>query len=67
MPTKEERLKYIPGSKKGVYKRAMEGRSRAAAIKAFCCECVGWTYTTKQIGECADTGCPLYPYRPWKG
>ena len=52
----------IPESAKKIYERAMAGRSRGAAVKAFCQECVG--YVRKEVTLCTDKGCPLYHYRP---
>ena len=45
-----------------LYNRAMTGKSRKAAMHAFCLECCGWL--VNEIFECTDAGCPLYPYRP---
>ena len=46
------------------YNRAMSGKSRNAAIKAFCRECVGYENMALEIRLCTDRSCPLYPYRP---
>ena len=43
-------------------------RSRKDAIKIFCVECVGGAPGyRKEIRDCTDRGCPLYPWRPYKG
>ena len=39
----------------------MEGRSRKAAIRAFCVMCKG--YQPRHVRGCTAPGCPLYPYR----
>ena len=52
----------VPKLYEGLYKKAMAGSSRKAAMHAFCAECVGWI--AKEIKLCTDKGCPLYPYRP---
>jgi len=60
----EERLRQMPVSCRATYKKAMKGRSMKAGITAFCTECVG--YVRKEVEVCTDTGCPLYPYRPFQ-
>ena len=43
-------------------------RSRKDAIKIFCVECVGGAPGYRaEIRDCTDMGCPLYPWRPYKG
>lgn len=43
-------------------------RSRKDAIKIFCVECVGGGPGYRgTIRDCTDRGCPLYPWRPYKG
>lgn len=61
-PLDDDRLQQMGTSYRGVYKRAMTGKSRAAAMTAFCYECCGWQRA--EVYACTDTGCPLYPYRP---
>jgi len=56
--------RLIPEQYRIVYKKAMGGRSRKMAIKAFCLECVGWCRS--EVALCTDYNCPLYPYRPYK-
>lgn len=56
--------KGIPQKYQGIYNRVMSGKSRKAAMKSFCLECVGWF--RNEVAHCTDTGCPLYPYRPYK-
>jgi len=45
------------------YKKAMTGRSRSAAVKAFCLECMGRHRT--EVRDCSSVACPLHPYRPY--
>jgi hypothetical protein len=49
------------------YDRAMQGKSRNSAIRAFCHECF---FNAKgcqaEIRDCTDKGCPLYLYRPYQ-
>lgn len=44
-----------------LYRLAMSGRSRKAAMKFFCAECVG--YNPEEVELCTSRDCPLYPYR----
>lgn len=39
-------------------------RSRAAAVKLFCLECVG--YIRKDVTECTATKCSLFRWRPYQ-
>jgi hypothetical protein len=39
-------------------------RSRAAAVKLFCLECVG--YTRRDVTDCTAYHCPLYRFRPYQ-
>ena len=58
----EARLKDMPPKYRGLYKRAMGGKSKSAAIRAFCLECMGWVGS--EVRRCTAPACPLYPYRP---
>ena len=57
-----ERRAQIPKLYRGIYDKAVKGRSRKAAMHAFCLECVG--FQIKEVYLCTDLGCALYPYRP---
>lgn len=39
-------------------------KSKAFAIKSMCAECSG--YDRKVVRNCTDTGCPLWPHRPFQ-
>jgi hypothetical protein len=54
-------IREVPKKYKTQYKKAMSGRSRREAMRAFCNECVGYVHTEVEL--CTDAGCPLYPYR----
>ena len=56
--------RFVPESMRKTYDKAMTGKSRGAAVKAFCCECCG--YDRKEVSLCTDPGCPLYLYRPFR-
>ena len=60
----EQRLKQMPDIHRANYKKAMRGKSKKAAIKAFCLECVQWQ--KEDVRLCSDLACPLYPYRPYE-
>lgn len=62
MPTREERMKFIPQSLQNIYKKS--ATSKANAIKSFCIECTG--YDRKAVTACTDTGCPLWTHRPYQ-
>ena len=58
---RRKRLPQIPGKYRSLYLRAWGGKSRKAAIRAFCLECTG--YDAAEVRRCTDGACPLYPYR----
>ena len=58
-----ERL--VPKKYQKLYEKAISGRSRKAAIRSFCIECVG--YFEKEVRACTDPECPLYLYRLYGG
>ena len=59
------RVEEMPVSCRNTYLRALKGRSRQTAIRAFCQMCVGWQHRG-DVKDCADPACPLYPYRPFR-
>jgi len=59
-----KRLAQMPVSQRNTYLRAIRGRSLTAGVKANCLECMG--YDRAQIPDCPDTGCALWPYRPFQ-
>jgi hypothetical protein len=52
----------VPKKYRGLYERAMKGKSRKAAMHAFCLECCYWQIREVQL--CSDDDCPLFPFRP---
>jgi hypothetical protein len=60
----EQRRKQMPDIHRANYDNAMRGKSKKAAIRAFCLMCVQWQ--KEEVRLCTDLGCPLYPYRPYK-
>jgi len=60
----EDRRKCMPERYRANYDQAVSGRSRAAAVKAICLECV--CFQKEEVRLCTSLACPLYPYRPYK-
>ena len=58
---RRERLAQIPARQRPIFRRAWRGRSRKAAMRAFCLECMG--YQSAEVNRCTAPACPLYPYR----
>ena len=63
-PPIERRLAEMPESFKRTYLKAVGGRSRPAAVRAFCAECMG--YDREGVTECTSLACALWPYRPYQ-
>ena len=57
------RVDSMPVGCRATYLKAMRGRSLAAAVKAFCLECVQWE--REEVRRCTAPACPLFPYRPF--
>ena len=58
------RLRAMPPSFRGAYRRAQGGTSLRAAVTAFCGECCG--YDREAVRACVALACPLWRYRPWQ-
>jgi hypothetical protein len=54
----------MPAVHRANYDLAVSGKSRKAAIKAFCLECVQWE--KEEVRLCTALACPLYAFRPYK-
>lgn len=50
-----------PDRFRGVYERAIAGKSRKDAIRAHCLMCMGWDST--KVSQCTAHACPLHRYR----
>ena len=61
--SKEQRakLEQVPPKYRALYRKAWSGRSRKAAIRAFCMECV--CYSPAEVERCSSPCCPLSGYR----
>jgi len=46
------------------FRKAFEGNSKSAAIKAKCLDCCG--YQRAEVAACTAEHCPLWPYRPYQ-
>jgi len=46
------------------FRKAYKGVSKASAIKAKCLECTNLQYA--EVRDCTISGCPLWPYRPYR-
>ena len=55
------RLANVPAKYRDLYRRAYAGKSRKAAIRAHCLECVYWS--ADEVRRCTDPACPLYEFR----
>lgn len=60
------KLLLMPERFRRSYRMAMGGRNRAAGVRSFCCECMGWEDVVVGIRGCTSALCPLYPYRPYR-
>jgi hypothetical protein len=61
----EKRAKETPVSMRGLYLRAVTGKSSSKqCIKAFCHECMGWD--RKEVERCNTACCPIFKRRPYQ-
>lgn len=62
-------VKNIPDIRNGAYRKnylkAMSGKSKSAAVKAKCLDCMNWQST--EVKLCPSMDCPLWLYRPYQG
>lgn len=61
---REKWVQHIPQSYRPIYRKAMKGRSMAAAIRAMCQDCCNWQRV--EVRECTVVCCPLHDYRPYR-
>jgi len=52
-------MKEIPEKYQPMYDR--RAKSRKAAIRSFCLQCVG--YSEEEVRLCSDHNCPLFAFR----
>ena len=64
LEARKKRRGDVPMKYRSIYDRAMQGKSRKAAIHSFCLECVDWLID--EIRDCTGYACPLYEVRPYK-
>ena len=60
----ERRLAGIPKAYRGIYKKAIQGKSLRACINAQCLMCCG--YQRKEVTLCSDLACPLWTVKPYQ-
>ena len=58
------RVKKFCNKQLSSFEAAYAKKSRVAAVKAFCTECMG--YTPSEVRGCTALACPLYEYRPFQ-
>lgn len=54
----------IPQAYRGIYKKALAGKSLAAIVKAKCLDCTNWQRT--EITLCPCYSCPMWLRRPYQ-
>ena len=54
-------LAEIPARQRSIFLQAWSGRSRKAAIRAACIECMG--FQSAEVNRCTRPACALFPYR----
>jgi hypothetical protein len=63
-PAQQAEFEQVPKLYKPLFLRAYEGKSKTAAIKAFCLACTG--FLRAEVANCSARGCALHPYRPYQ-
>lgn len=51
----------VPRKYRGIYERAMSGRSLKASARSHCLMCCGWD--AGEVRRCTAVQCPLHPHR----
>jgi len=59
-----ERRAAFPRKYRGIYDRAVAGKSLRACINAQCLDCCAGQ--SREIALCTDLACPLYAVRPYQ-
>lgn len=57
---------HMPPRFHGLYRRSLEGGSRATAVKVKCLDCVGWEDAVARVRDCEVVTCPLHAVRPYQ-
>ncbi len=60
-PAQTAKLATVPRRYRPITRRAWLGKSRKAAIKAFCIACCG--YSIEETRRCSAPLCALFPFR----
>ena len=57
----------VPKKYRMMYRKALQGKSRRAAMNVFCLYCQGWENGARlAVRDCAAFSCPLWAYRPYQ-
>lgn len=64
MSTDPHSLVGIPPTQKAVFQKAYSGKSKAAALKAYCLMCCH--FNRAEVTHCTVFACPLWSYRPFQ-
>ena len=59
--SRPRRLREVPRKYRALYRRAWARKSRKAAIRAQCLECVG--FSSREVELCTAPACPLFAFR----
>ena len=54
-------LDSVPPLYRNLYQQAMSGKSRKAAVRVYCLQCMGWS--RKGVKECTAVECMLFLFR----
>lgn len=54
----------MPKVYRGIYDKAVAGRSLRSAVNSFCLECTMWQ--REEVRLCTSFACQFYPYRPYQ-
>jgi len=54
----------IPKRCRGIYDKAVKGKSLRAAVDAQCLDCCG--YSRNEVSVCTAAECPLWAVRPYQ-
>lgn len=62
--TEQRRVSSMPESMRKSYLKTRKSKSKAAAVKAFCQECMG--YLRNEVRDCTAQACPMWYVRPYR-
>jgi hypothetical protein len=62
----EELIRSVPSIYRYKYHKALNGESKAEALRVKCYECVGFEDVKNRVGNCTVWKCPLWQFRPYQ-